>query len=202
MSEENIKELKLDICRYSHLLYQRGLVGAAGGNVSTREGKRIFVTPGGKSLRSIKQEEIIETDIKGNPVKDKTGLRPSKELSLHLNIYRVREDVNSVIHVHPVYATAFAVKGRTLPMVTATARLKLTNIPLVGYAPPGSGKLARLVYEKLLEEKVEFKALMLKDHGIITFAEGIEDCFNTAELVEETARIAYISRNIGGEGDI
>jgi L-fuculose-phosphate aldolase len=196
MTAKSVKELKLDICKFSHLLYQRGLVGAAGGNVSARIGERVFVTSGGRSLRSIQQEDIIEVDLSGNTVDKKTGLKPSKEVDLHLNIYRVREDVDTVIHVHPVYATAFAVAGVPVPMVTATARLKLINIPLVGYAPPGSRELARLVYEKLLKEKREIKAVMLKDHGIITFGEGIEYCFNTAELVEETARIAYISGNI------
>jgi len=154
------------------------------------------VTCGGKSLRSIGPEEIIEIDLEGNIAGNNTGLRPSKEVDLHLNIYRARRDVDSVIHVHPVYATGFAVAGKPVPMVTAAARLKLINIPLVGYAPPGSPELARLVYHKLSEEKEKIKAVMLKDHGIITFTEGMEDCFNTAELVEETARIAYISGNI------
>jgi L-fuculose-phosphate aldolase len=196
MTGKSIKEIKLDICNFSHLLYQRGLVGAAGGNVSFRTGERVFVTSGGRSLRRIKQEEIIEIDLNGITVDEKPGLKPSKEIDLHLNIYRVREDIRSVIHVHPVYATAFAVAGKRVPMVTATARLKLINIPLVGYAPPGSPELAQLVYDKLLKEKKDIKAVMLKDHGIIAFAEGMEDCFNTAELVEETARIAYISGNI------
>ena len=197
MVKINIKELKQDICRYSNLLYQRGLVGAAGGNVSVKKGNSIYVTAGGKSLRDIKPEDIVEVDTLGDLIDNNTGLIPSKETSLHLNIYKARKDIDCVIHIHPVHTTAFSIRGKTVPMITSTSRLKLKKIPLVGYAEPGSKKLSQLVYQKVLEMQEDLSALMLEAHGLIVFANGMENCFNIAELVEETAKIAYVSGKIG-----
>ncbi|MDZ7837995.1 MAG: class II aldolase/adducin family protein [Actinomycetota bacterium] len=45
--------------RYSRLLYQSGLVGAAGGNVSMRTDEGYLITAGGRSLREIKEDEIL-----------------------------------------------------------------------------------------------------------------------------------------------
>ncbi len=193
----NIEQLKQDICRYSNLLYQRGLVGAAGGNVSSKKGDSIYITAGGKSLRNIKSEDIVEVDPRGGLMDNNTRLKPSKETSIHLNIYKARKDIDCIIHIHPVYATAFTIKGKTVPMVTSTSRLKLKNVPLVGFAEPGSKKLSQLVYQKVLEMQEDLSALMLKEHGLIVFASGVENCFNIAELVEETAKIAYVSGKIG-----
>ncbi len=191
-----IKELKQDICRYSNLLYQRGLVGASGGNVSAKKGDNIYVTAGGKSLRDIKSEDIVEVDIRGDLVDNYTKLKPSKETSMHLNIYKARKDIDCIIHVHPIYATAFTIRGKTVPMITVTSKLKLKDVPLVEYAEPGSNKLSEMVFKTVQEAQEDISALLLEAHGLIVFAKGMENCFNIAELVEETAEIAYVSRNI------
>jgi len=189
-------EIKESITEYSNLLYQRGLVGAAGGNVSIREGDNILITAGGKSLRNITTDEILVLDMQEKLIEGRKDLKPSKEASLHINIYRAREDVDCVIHVHPVYATSFAVSGETIPMVTASSKLKLIGIPFIEYADPGSDKLAAQVYQGVSRAPLNTCAVLLESHGLIAFSSGIENCFNIAELVEETARIAYVSGQI------
>ena len=189
-------EIKESITEYSNLLYQRGLVGAAGGNVSIREGDHILITAGGKSLRNITADEILVLDMQEKLIEGRKVLKPSKEASLHINIYRAREDVDCVIHVHPVYATSFATSGKTIPMVTASSKLKLIGIPLIEYADPGSDKLAAQVYQGVSRAPLNTCAVLLESHGLIAFSSGIENCFNIAELVEETAKIAYVSDQI------
>lgn len=189
-------EVKESITEYSNLLYQRGLVGAAGGNVSIREGDHILITAGGKSLRNITADEILVLDMQEKLIEGRKVLKPSKEASLHINIYRAREDVDCVIHVHPVYATSFATSGKTIPMVTASSKLKLIGIPLIEYADPGSDKLAAQVYQGVSRAPLNTCAVLLESHGLIAFSSGIENCFNIAELVEETAKIAYVSDQI------
>ena len=63
MDDLNLEKLKQDVAKYSNLLYRRGLVGAAGGNVSTRSDNRILVTAGNKSLRSISSNEVLVVDL-------------------------------------------------------------------------------------------------------------------------------------------
>lgn len=192
----NASKVKEDIALYSNLLYQRGLVGAAGGNVSIKTGDGILITAGGKSLRNITADEILILDMQGRLIDDGIGLKPSKEAFLHINIYREKEDVDCVIHVHPVYATSFSVSGRTIPMITATSKLKLIEVPLIQYADPGSEELAAMVHQSICKIPQNISAVILKSHGLIAFSNGIENCFNITELVEETARIAYISGQI------
>lgn len=192
------EELKKEIAKYSNLAYQRGLVGAAGGNVSARHENLFLITAGGKSLRDVTEEDIIIVDKNGKIIEGQEGQKPSKETSLHIAIYKNRPDIDCVIHVHPSYCTAYSTRKRPVPICTASSRLKLKEVPLIGYADPGSEELARAVEECVKDNPEYVKALTLEAHGLIAWDKGIAGCFDIAELVEETAKIAFIAEQIKG----
>lgn len=190
-----IKDQKETLAYVSRLAYDRHLVGAAGGNVSVRvpDSKQMIITSGGISLRDITVNELITVDLDGNIIEGKQGLRPSKETSMHAAIYQERPDVNAIIHVHPPYATAFAIQGKVFPLSTASSSLKLKKIPLINYAPPGSQELARKVSEVIKKSDEDIISLLLERHGVIAFGRNIMEVFDTAELIEETAKVMFIS---------
>ena len=192
------EDLKKEIAKYSNLAYQRGLVSAAGGNVSAKHENLFLITAGGKSLRDITEEDIIIVDENSRIIEGKEGQKPSKETSLHIAIYKNRPDIDCVIHVHPSYCTAYSIRKKTVPILTASSRLKLKKVPLIGYANPGSEELARAVEECVKDNPEYVKAITLEAHGLLAWDKGFASCFDIAELVEETARVAFISEQIKG----
>lgn len=187
-----IEDLKKEIVKYSNLSYQRGLVGAAGGNISVRYKDLFLITCSGKSLRDVTEGDVIIVDGNNNIVECRKGQKPSKETSLHISIYKNRPDIDSVIHVHPSYCTAYSIKKRAIPILTASAKLKLREVPAIGYANPGSKELADLVSTCVKNTPEYVKALTLEAHGLIVWDKGLVNCFDIAELAEETARVAYL----------
>ena len=103
----HLEECKREVVKYSHLLYERGLVTAAGGNVSMRCGDTVIVTASGVSLRDTREDNLILCDQNGKLIVCPDGLKPSKETIFHLKIYQIRQDVDSVIHVHPAYSVGY-----------------------------------------------------------------------------------------------
>ncbi|MCL4415997.1 MAG: class II aldolase/adducin family protein [Actinobacteria bacterium] len=190
------ENLKKEIAKYSNLAYQRELVGAAGGNISARFEDVFLITAGGKSLRDVTSEDIIIVDESGSIIDGKEGVKPSKETSLHISIYKNRPDIDSVIHVHPCYCTAYSIKKKAIPILTASAKLKLKKVPVIGYANPGSAMFAGFVAQCVKESPEYVKALTLEAHGLIAWDKGLSGCFDIAELVEETARVAFIAEQI------
>ena len=184
------------IAYYSKLCYDRNLVDAAGGNISMRAGDSILVTPGGYSLRNILPECLLTVAFDGRIIDNPLELKASKETEIHLSIYRKRPEVTSIIHVHSAYATAFSALKRTVPMITASSKLKLVETPLVGYADPGSAELTQLVKDCIAGCEQHVKVILLEAHGLISFSTDMEDCFNNAELAEGTAKIAYMSETL------
>src|SRR5690606_27506164 len=89
------------------------------------------------------EEDVVKVDLNGNLIEGKKTL--SKEWQFHAGIYKNREDVNVIIHVHPPYATAIAANQDELPLVTNHAKAYLKYVPTIGTAPSGSVKLADYV---------------------------------------------------------
>lgn len=196
---KTIEKCKEDVIQYSRLAYDRGLVTAAGGNVSMRCVDQVVITASGVSLRDTSPENLIICDLDGKLLYCPTGLRPSKETVLHLKIYRSRPDVDSIIHVHPPYSVGYSINDRKIPILTASAIMKVIDVPVAGFARPGSDELSSYVEEAVKSSPENIHAIVLKAHGIIAYEKGMSSCFDIAELVEDTAHIAYISETLAGK---
>jgi len=194
---ETEKNLREELSRFSVLSFDRNLVAAKGGNISVRipEKNEILITPSGISLKDITPENILKVDIEGNVIDKQSGLKPSKETPFHTAIYKNRPEVNAVFHLHPPYATGLSLAGKPLPMITAPAMVNLKEVPLIDFALMGTPELHRMVDEGL-EKYKEAKAFLLKQHGIIAMGADIPSAFYTADLVEDCARVAFISSMI------
>lgn len=197
---EQLEQCKEAVIHYSRLLYQRGLVTAAGGNVSMRCKDQVVITASGVSLRDTSRETLIICDLKGTLLECPKGLKPSKETIFHLKIYQAREDVDSVIHVHPAYAVGYSIQDRKIPILTASAKMKVVDVPLIPYANPGTEELAAYVEQTVREAPRHIHAAVLKAHGIIVYEKGMSQCFDTAELVEDTAHIAFVAEMLQRQG--
>jgi len=193
----DVERLRKELSEYSKRSYARGLVSGTGGNLSVRipETDTVLVTPSGVSLADVEPQECILVDLEGEIVETLPGLVPSKETSFHLGAYKLRPDVMALAHVHPPYATAYSNKGRPLPLVTVSARANLKHVPAVECALPGSHELRELVCAGL-QSHPEVRAILMKEHGILTLGVNLKMAYYLADLVEDTARVAFIEGNI------
>ena len=184
-----------ELVRFSRLCYDRHLVGAAGGNLSARiPGRDAFlVTATGVSLRDIALENLLVIDSSGKVLEGPEGAKPSKETSFHLAIFEVRPDVSAIIHVHPVYATVFAVQRRLIPAITISAQLKLKQGKLIAAAAPGSAELRDRVAESVKASPPDTSIFLLTSHGMLAIGRTFSEAFDYAELAEDTAKIAFLA---------
>ena len=182
---------------YSKKSFQRGLISGTGGNLSVRIAGQgmALITPSGVSLDDVEPEISILVTLDGKLLSAPPGLKPSKETSFHLAAYRLRPDIHALAHVHPPYATAYANRMVPLPLVTVSARLNLKHVACIECAIPGSSELSGLV-SGCLEANPEARALLMKEHGILTLGKDLKEAFFLADLVEDTAKIAFIEANI------
>ena len=188
----NAADIKAGIIEWSKRCYDAGLVTSSGGNLSWMTGGRCYITASGRSLRELTKDDIIEVDPQGNVIGDSKGLRPSKEVFLHLAVYRARPEVNSIIHVHPVYAVAYSAIREGFPMITAAAELKIKKISYAHYYKPGSKELMQEIEKVVMNSEDFVRVVLMERHGIIVYGTDLGNCFDTAELVEETARVNYL----------
>ncbi len=183
--------LKSGVVEISHRCGLQGWCPGTLGNISLfcSESSRVYIKRSGGDLNRLELDDVLSLDLDGN-VLDGVG-EPSKELGFHLGIYKIRQDVRAVYHLHPSYATAYAVAGEKIPMATEAAKIVLVDVPLLGSAPPGSNELATKVIEGFKDPNV--KAVLIKDHGLVAVGENLNSAYHVVSLVEDTAKIALLS---------
>ncbi len=186
--------LARQIVTVSHRLYERGHVTATDGNVSTRlPNGNILSTPTGWNKGSVTETDLVELRLDGTPVS--THREPSSEIGMHLFIYRSRPDVHAVVHAHPTYATGFAAAG--IPMsepVFPEVIVGLGSIPLAPFAIPSTPEMAHSIAPFVQNSS----AILLANHGVVTYGRNLEDAYFKMEKVEHAAHMLFVARMLGG----
>lgn len=184
------KKIFLRVCRRA---VETSMQVSTGGNLSMMLGQNLFlVKPSGISLYDLQEQDLLVADASGETLEG-SG-KPTKEIGTHLSVYRARADVGGVVHYHPPYATAYAVRERPIPLLTVHARRILGMIPVIPPDAEGSKVLASLVCETFSNPSV--KVVLLAGHGILAAGTNLIEAQNLAELVEESAKIAYLSERL------
>ena len=183
-----IKDKIIDIGKK---LYLKNLTVATSGNISIKTDKGIYITASGSSLGSLKKEDIVLTDLEGNEISQG---KASSEKKLHVAIYKLRKDVNAIIHTHPVYLTSFAVCNKELkePIMSENI-LYFEDIPVAKYAMPSSDELVANTIKHIKKRDV----VIMANHGAIALADNIEHAFSKIETAEYYAQVSIFSNIIG-----
>jgi len=187
------KEIRKKITEISHLCWDNKWVASNDGNISVKINNKIFITPTLISKKIVSPEVICVTDLDGNLI-GKNKSKPSSEIKLHLKAYAKRDDIFSVVHMHPPYATAHAVAGIPLeePLMTEIVST-IGKIPLAPYGTPSTNEVPDSI-DKIIEK---YDSLLLSNHGAMTCGKDIMDAYYKMEALEHFAKIRFIAFNLG-----
>src|SRR5688572_29874301 len=186
-----------DLIKVCHLMYERSYVVSSDGNVSVQlDDGRIVATPTMMCKGRMTEESLAVTDANGKPL----GVqRPSSELAMHLLIYQERPDVKAVCHAHPPHGTAFAVAGLAIDQpILSEVILTLGCVPLAEYGTPSTNE----VTEAMRPLVKHHNALLMANHGAVAYGTDLWQAFDRLETLEHTARIAILSRILGGSKNL
>lgn len=193
-SEETVRVMREELVEVSHRAYERGLVVGVSGNNSVRVPgtDAVLIKTTGVNQGDMDTADTVLVDLEGNTLE--AGKEASKEIRWHLAIYRQNPEVGGVIHVHPPYATAWAVANRTPPLIHTAARGILQKIGLVDLAPSGSQELADMVAEVFSDP--DLRVALMRQHGTISVGPDLRTAYYRAEYLEDTAKVALLAAQI------
>ena len=181
------------VIEYSLKLLSEGLTNGTAGNVSifNREEGLVAISPTGVNYSELTPEMISIVDLEGKLIE---GLKPSSELEMHMILYRNREDVNAVIHTHPVYTTVLACLRQDLPAIDyMIAVTGATKVRCAEYASYGTKELAENAYKAMGNSL----AVILANHGLTTAGKDIANALNITVQVEYISNLYIKAKNIG-----
>jgi L-fuculose-phosphate aldolase len=113
---------------------------------------------------------------------------------MHLLIYRLRADVNAVVHAHPPTATGYAAAGQPLnPALLSEVVIALEDIPLAEYGTPGTSELC----DTLAPLVPRYQAILMSNHGVVTYGADLLTAYMHMETVEHFAKVALVAHILG-----
>ena len=192
INEWQIKQLIIDIGKR---LWQREFIAANDGNITVRiDENRLMTTPTGISKGFMTPDMIIEMDMDGKVISQTKKYRPSSEVKMHIEVYRQREDIMSVVHAHPPVCTSFAVAGIPLnKCVLPEAVLTLGAVPIAPYGTPSTMEIPDSIKPYLQNSD----AILLANHGALTLGTDLINAYHRMETLEHSAKIVFTAIQLG-----
>ncbi|MCA2266787.1 L-fuculose-phosphate aldolase [Mycobacterium marseillense] len=192
-SVENAETAVLDAAKD---MLRRGLVEGTAGNISARRPDgNIVITPSSVDYRDMQLDDLVLVDADGSVLRAADGRSPSSEMQLHLACYRAFDDIGSVIHSHPVWATMFAIAHQPIPAcidefaVYCGGDVRCTDYAASGTPDVGTNAVAAL------EGRA---AALIANHGLVAVGPRPDKVLHVTALVERTAQIVWGARALGG----
>jgi L-fuculose-phosphate aldolase len=186
-------KLREQMCDIGRRIWLKGFCAGNEGNHSYRIGaNRVLCTPTGISKANLKPDDMCVVDLEGKQMAG--SKKRTSEIMLHLAVYKARADVKAVVHSHPPHATAFAVAGVNLPTcIHPEAEVFLGPVHTAKYVTPGDKRLG----ESILPFVKDSNTILMGSHGVVCFAEDLEQAYYRLEIVDAYARILLLAKGLG-----
>jgi L-fuculose-phosphate aldolase len=183
-----------ELVEYSKLAWDRGLTESAGGNMSVRiDENTIYITHHSSIKHFLKPKDIVKISVDDKVIEGEG--EPSSERKMHFLIYKERPDINCVFHVHPTYATAFAVSNERIPINTLPeAALLLREIAYLPYRMPGTQEFADVF---TLELKAGRDVFILQNHGVTVIGKSIKAVYEKLETLDFVSKVVLTLKMSG-----
>ncbi|MEM1040957.1 MAG: aldolase [Pseudomonadota bacterium] len=191
--------LREQICLLAKSMFDRGLTGGSTGNISSRtEDGGLLVSPTGTSFGRLDPARLSRLDKNGNLI---SGDKPTKEMPLHSAFYETRSTAGAVVHLHSCHSVALSMMpdadvDNFLPPLTPYGIMKLGKVKLLPYFMPGDPAMGEAV-RGLAGKR---SAVMLANHGPVVAGRDVEAACNAIEELEDTARLAMMTRGLNPQG--
>ncbi|MFL7838511.1 MAG: class II aldolase/adducin family protein [Candidatus Promineifilaceae bacterium] len=174
-------------------IYHNGMTTLSGGNLSIKDDNSdIWITPSGIDKGKLTPKDIMRVKADGTL---EGPHKPSSELPFHRAIYRLRPDLEAIVHAHPPALVSFSIV-REVPDTRIIPQANRVCGP-VGYAPyalPGSEMLGEHIAATFAEG---YNIVILENHGIAAAGTTLLEAFHRLETLDFCARTLIHARALG-----
>lgn len=189
----NVHKIKQDMCDIGRRIYNRQFAAANDGNITVRvSDNEVLCTPTLHCKGFLTPDDISTIDMTGKQIAGRK--KRSSEALLHLEIYKQRDDIKSVVHCHPPHATAFAIAREPIPQcILPEVEVFLGDVPITKYETPGGQDFADTIIPFVKKTNV----MILANHGTVSYGESVEQAYWWTEILDSYCRMLMLAKQLG-----
>jgi L-fuculose-phosphate aldolase len=188
-----VDDIKRQVLAAAKDMLRKGLTEGTAGNISARlSDGNVVITPSSVDYEAMTLEDLCVIDLDANVLEGTRG--PSSEKLLHLACYQGFDDINAVIHAHPVYATMFAVAHEPIPACIDVFSIFVGgDVAVTDYAMSGTEDVGKNAVTCLQGRG----AALLANHGTVAVGPSPAKVLHITALIERSAQIVWGARALG-----
>jgi ribulose-5-phosphate 4-epimerase/fuculose-1-phosphate aldolase len=202
-AEQEDVERIADLVIANHILADQGVVDGFG-HISVRSAKNpnhYFISRS-RAPALVTVDDIMEIDLEDHPVNAR-GRSSYIERFIHSEIYKVRPDVQSVIHSHAPGVIPYGVTGIPLRPVAHTGGFLIRAVPVFEIRDAGGNETDMLIRNKALGAALAKKlgngtVVLMRGHGDTVVGNSIKTAVFHAIYTEVNARLETEAIRLGG----
>ncbi len=180
-----------ELAEYGRKIAQRGLTAGAGGNLSVRDARMLWIKPSGMAMEELTGRDMSGLDLATGRLIE--GQRPSSEWPLHVAVYKARPDILAVFHTHSPWASGVVTSTADVCPMFAEVVNDLGRIAVVPYITPGGQDLARAVADAARDHDTIF----MVNHGVVALGRTMKQAYYRCCVAEDAARSLVAARLVG-----
>lgn len=181
--------VKQQIIETGKWIMEKQLTWGTSGNISARDGGRVYITASGTVMGGLTEEDIIICDLEGNVLEGEK--KPSKETGMHLEVYRRCGDVQGIVHTSPFYGTFCACSNMDIKTNLFIESMYYDEtIRRVPYFHAGSRELADAVGQVCESTHV----ILMEHHGILVYDKSLAECRASLDVTENVCKMNILAR--------
>jgi L-ribulose-5-phosphate 4-epimerase len=204
-----LETLRAEVLKANLELSRRGLAKATFGNASAidRASGNVVIKPSGVPYESMTADDMVITDLAGKTIEG--TLRPSSDLATHIELYRAFTGIGGIVHTHSHFATAWAQSLHEIPCLGTThadyfrgavpLTASLTDEEIASQYERNTGLAIVRRFAGL--DPMQMPAVLVASHASFVWGLSVREAVETADILEEVARMAYhaLTLDPGGE---
>ena len=177
-----------NIIKFGKLIEKYHLISSHSGNISVRGGDYIYITKTKTMLGHLNENDIIKTVLAGN---DDFMKQASMETIVHKAIF-LNTQTKAIIHTHPIYSITLSLLMDSFTPVDSEGKFVLEKVPVLIVKQSIASKE---VAEKIPSLFKNYKAVIIRGHGVFSVADSLEEAFYYTSLLESSAKIYYKTKS-------
>ena len=199
-------ELSADLAAASRILAERGVVDAAG-HVSVRhpQAPERFLMSCAIAPALVCPDDIVEYDLDSNPC-NAQGRGVFLERFIHGEIFKVRPDINSIVHSHSPSVIPFGLVGVKIQAMFHNAAFLAAGAPVFDISDKfgatdmvvGDGARGEALAESLGDKDIG----MMRAHGSVACGPTLQTAVFRGVYTEVNARIQHWTTVLAGGSPI
>ncbi len=203
-AEQEDAERIADLVLANHILADQGILDGFG-HVSVRSAKNrdhYFISRA-RAPALVSAADIMEYDLDDNPI-DPRGRKPYIERFIHSEIYKVRPDVEAIVHSHSPAIIPFGVSDVPLKPTSHMGGFLIKEVPVFEIREAGGNETDMLIRNKELGAALAKKlgtgtVVLMRGHGDAVVGQSVKHAVLHAIYAEFNARIEAEALRLGGK---